>query len=107
MRFGRWHALEEAAAEAPTGAGVYQVRIASGLVSYPTGKSAMIHYAAADDVRQEVTALAVRHAGRDWLVRFAEELSPREAADPGGILRDLVASFARRFGAPPDLKRAR
>jgi|SRR5690606_1326425 len=101
MRFGRWHRLDEAAAHAPAGPGVFQVRVASGLLDYPTGKSAMIHYAAAGDVARAVAELAAAHPGRDWLCRFAEEMSPREKADPGAILADLLASFRRRFGAEP------
>lgn len=101
MRFGRWHRLDEAAAAAPPGPGVYQVRVASGLLDYPTGKSAMIRYGAARDLRAAASELARAHPGRDWLCRFSEEMSAREAADPDAIVAELVAAFRRRFGAPP------
>lgn len=101
MRFGRWHRLDEAAAAAPPGPGVYQVRVASGLLDYPTGKSAMIRYGAAPDLRAAASELARAHPGRDWLCRFSEEMSAREAADPDAIVAELVAAFRRRFGAPP------
>ena len=58
MRFGRWHRLDRAAAEAPSAPGVLQVKIASGLIDYPTGKSAMIRYGAAPDVKAAVADIA-------------------------------------------------
>lgn len=103
MRFGRWHRLDQAAAEAPAGPGVFQVKIASGLIDYPTGKSAMIHYGAARDVRSAVSDLARAYAGRDWMCRFSEEMTAREAADPDAMLADLLVTFRRRFGAPPSV----
>jgi hypothetical protein len=101
MRFGRWHRLDEAAAAAPAAPGVFQLKIAAGLIDYPTGKSAMIHYGAARDLRQVVAELARVNPGREWMCRFSEEMSAREAADPDAIVAELVATFRRRFGAPP------
>lgn len=101
MRFGRWHRLDEAAAAAPAGPGVFQVKVAHGLIDYPTGKSAMIRYGAARDLRRAATELAREHPGRDWLCRFSEEMTAREAADPDAIVAELLASFRRRFGAAP------
>ena len=101
MRFGRWHRLEHAAAEAPAGPGVFQIKVAQGLIDYPTGKSAMIRYGAARDLRAAVVELARAHPGRDWMCRFSEEMSAREAADPDAIVAELEAAFRRRFGAPP------
>lgn len=101
MRFGRWHRLDHAAAEAPAGPGVFQLKIAKGLIDYPTGKSAMIRYGAARDLRQAVADIARDNPGRDWLCRFSEDLSAREAADPDGIVAGLLAQFRRRFGALP------
>lgn len=99
--FGRWIPLDQAAAQAPPGAGVYQVKLARGLVSYPTGKSAMIHYGAAPDLCREMAELAAAHTGREWMCRFGEGLTPREVAAPDGIVQELVDRFRRRFGAPP------
>jgi hypothetical protein len=101
MRFGRWHRLGEAAAEAPSAPGVFQVKVASGLIAYPTGRSAMIRYGAARDLKSAVAELARAHPDRDWMCRFSEEMSAREAADPDAILADQLAAFRRRFGAPP------
>lgn len=102
MAFGRWHRLDEAAAHAPDGPGVFQVRLAQGLIDYPTGRSAMIHYGSAADVRAAVAALAREHAGREWLCRFADPATtPQAAAAPGTMVAELLAQFRRRFGAPP------
>jgi hypothetical protein len=100
-RFGRWYRLQVAAAHAPPGPGVFQVRLAHGLVVYPTGRSAMVHYEASADLPGAVRRFAQLHEGRDWLCRFAEDLSARDAADPDGMVAGLLASFRRRFGAPP------
>ena len=77
------------------------MRLARGLIDYPTGKSAMIRYGASDDVRAALVALAAAHPDTPWLCRHAEEL-PR-TADPTALLCDLVSRFRRRFGAEPGL----
>jgi hypothetical protein len=102
MSFGRWHPLDDAAAHAPDGPGVYQVRLARGLVDYPTGKSAMIQYGAALDLRAAVAELARAHPGCEWLCRFADRTTaPEMASAPDAMLAQLVTAFRRRFGAPP------
>jgi hypothetical protein len=102
MSFGRWYPLDEAAAHAPAGPGVYQVRLARGLLAYPTGRSAMIQYGAAADVKAAVADLARAHAGREWLCRFADEAGATAAANaPDAMLAELLSAFRRRFGAPP------
>ena len=104
MAFGRWYPLDEAADNAPAGPGVLQVRLASGLIDYPTGKSAMIHYEAAADLSQAVAALARAHPTRDWLCRFADTAPGTGAApEANAMLNELLTSFRRRFGAPPAL----
>lgn len=102
MSFGRWYPLDDAAAHAPDGPGVYQVRLAHGLVDYPTGKSAMIQYGAAADLRAAVAELARTHPGCEWLCRFADRTTAPEAASaPDAMLAQLMSVFRRRFGAPP------
>lgn len=105
MRFVPWYPLAEASRHAPSSPGVYQVRVEKGLIEYPTGKSAMIHYGAARDVRQAVSELADAHPAAPWLCRHAVELSPQEEADPEEALERLLDRFRRRFGAPPTLPR--
>ena len=102
MGFGRWFPLDEAASHAPAGPGVFQVRLARGLIDYPTGRSAMIHYGAAGDLRAAVAELAREHAGREWLCRFADpDGAGSAAAAPDAMLAGLMTAFQRRFGAPP------
>lgn len=95
--FGRWYPLREAAAHAPAASGVLQLRLATGLRDYPRGKSAMLHYAAADDVRAAAIALAVAHPEVDWLCRHTEGA----VADPWALVADLLRMFMVRFGAAP------
>lgn len=99
MRFGSWYPLAEAGDLAPAGAGILQLRLASGLLDYPTGKSAMVWYQHAADVRAAALALAAAHAGMDLVCRHLIEIDP--ATDLGGFHAKLLAEFVRRFGTPP------
>jgi hypothetical protein len=99
VRFCPWYPLAAAAAHAPAGEGVLQLRLATGLVDYPTGKSAMVHYEHAADVRARAAELAAALAGRDLLCRHLEA----EAADFAAFHAKVRAEFVRRFGAPPAL----
>ena len=97
MRFCPWYALADAAAHAPGAPGVLQLRLVDGLLDYPRGKSAMVHYAHADDVRAAAVALAASHANRTLLCRHVEL---EHAAAFHAKVRD---EFIRRFGSPPVL----
>lgn len=99
MEFGRWYPLGDAATHAPAGPGVLQVRVRTGLVDYPRGKSAMVHYAATDDVRATAQALAAAHPGADWLCRHLIDLADPAAAP--AIAARLIRDFAARFGRAP------
>ncbi|WP_428263270.1 hypothetical protein [Haliangium sp.] len=107
MQFCPWYPLAAAAEHAPASPGIYQVRVEHGrLLEYPRGKSAMVHYGHAVDLRAAALALAAQHRNRGWLCRHAllgpDDLDPRERAlGPERIFADLVAAFARRFGVPP------
>jgi hypothetical protein len=101
VKFGRWYPLVDAASQAPGGPGVFQVRVADGLLDYPRGKSAMVHYEAAADVRAAAVAFAARHRDRDWLCRHTIEMTADEAAGADGLAARLVRDFATRFGQPP------
>jgi len=96
MRFCPWYSLADAAAHAPSSRGVLQIRVADGLLDYPTGKSAMLHYELADDVR----AAALKYPIQPGLLcRHTVELS---AADDLGSFHDrLLRDFRARFGALP------
>ncbi len=95
MRFCTWRPLAEAAADAPAAPGVYQVRVGSGLIDYPTGKSAMVHYGAADDVAAAIADYAARHPDRPWLCRHAAQ------TEPDRHLARLLARFEQQFGLVP------
>src|SRR5262245_36119061 len=69
VRFCPWYPLADAAAHTPAAEGVLQLRVAEGLLEYPQGKSAMVHYEHAKDVRAAATVLAARHAGEALLCR--------------------------------------
>jgi hypothetical protein len=79
---------------------VLQLRVAEGLLDYPTGKSAMVHYEYATDVRAAATALAVQHPGRSLLCRHLE-IGPGEAVDLEAFHAKVRDEFVRRFGSPP------
>jgi hypothetical protein len=96
VRFCPWYPLADAAARAPAGEGVLQLRIADGLVDYPRGKSAMVRYVYAADARAAAAELAAR--GGDLLCRHLEV---EAGARPADVHARLHAEFVRRFGAPP------
>ncbi len=103
MRFVPWYALADAAERAPASPGMFQVRVRAGLIDYPRGKSAMIHYGFGEDVRAAAAAFSAAHPGVDWLCRHAEDISPREIGDPEALCRRYIEQFRARFGAPPTL----
>ncbi len=104
MRFGPWYPLAAAAAHAPATEGVLQLRVADGLVDYPRGKSAMVHYEHAADVRAAALALGERFASRGLLCRHLE-IEPGDAVDFAATYAKLRGEFVRRFGAAPGAPR--
>jgi hypothetical protein len=99
VRFGPWYPLAEAEAQAPAGEGVLQVRLATGLLDYPRGKSAMVHYAHAPDLRAAARALAAAHPGEALVCRHLIEVP--DATDLAAFCAKLRAEFVRRFGRVP------
>jgi hypothetical protein len=102
VRFGDWYPLSHAGDRAPATAGVLQLRLASGLVDYPRGKSAMMWYQHAPDVRAAAVQLAARWPGRDLVCRHLIEVS--EGVDLAAFCAKLRAEFVRRFGRAPELE---
>jgi hypothetical protein len=98
VRFGPWYLLAEAGDLAPPEEGVLQLRLARGLLDYPTGKSAMVAYRHAPDVRAEARALARVCAG-ELLCRHLIEIP--EATDLAAFCAKLREDFVRRFGRAP------
>ncbi|HEU0034786.1 MAG TPA: hypothetical protein VFQ53_29380 [Kofleriaceae bacterium] len=99
MRFGPWYPLADAGAQAPAAEGVLQLRVATGLLDYPRGKSAMVWYEHTPDVRASALALARTHAGDDLWCRHLIEIEP--ATDLAAFCAKLREEFVRRFGAVP------
>jgi len=108
LQFSRWFELTQdgVAAYAPTGPAALQVRRASGLHDYPSGKSAMIWYGYAATNAREVlekvfteelqTPGLTEHGAQEF--RFIEgEEEARES------LEKVASKFHRRFGSPPVL----
>ena len=105
VRFGPWYPLAEAAAHAPAIAGVLQLRLATGLIDYPRGKSAMVWYAYEQDLRAAALALATTHEPAGLVCRHLIEID--EATDLPAFCEKLRAEFVRRFGAVPELEALR
>jgi hypothetical protein len=98
VRFCPWYPLSDAAEHIPDGEGVLQVRIAEGLLDYPTGKSAMVWYAYARDLRAAAQALATAHP-KGFLCRHLEEADA--GVDLAAFHAKVREEFVRRFGAEP------
>ena len=98
MEFCRWYPLADAGDHTPEGEGVLQIRVASGLVEYPRGKSAMVLYAHAPALRAAARDLAAAHAGKDLWCRHLIEVDA--GVDLATFCAKLRSDFERRFGAP-------
>jgi hypothetical protein len=105
MRFGPWYPLSDARDHAPAAEGVWQVRLATGLLDYPRGKSAMVHYGYATDVLAAVQAWAAAHGADGLVCRHLIEID--RSTDLMAFYAGLADDFLRRFGAPPRLDRDR
>ena len=93
--FVHWYPLREAGQHAPACRGVFQIRMASGLLHYPSGKSAMAHYGSAENLCDEILRLAAEHGEVDFLCRHQSSEQP-------AVLLELVRTqFERRFGTAP------
>ncbi|HEU4732678.1 MAG TPA: hypothetical protein VFT22_32505 [Kofleriaceae bacterium] len=99
MRFGPWYPLAEARDRTPPGEGVLQLRLASGLEEYPRGKSAMVHYEHAADLRAAAVAWAAAHGAEGIVCRHLIETEP--ATDLAAFCAKLRDDFVRRFGESP------
>lgn len=100
MRFCPWYPLASAGEHAPDAEGVLQLRVAEGLLEYPTGKSAMVHYEHAANVRARATVLATEHVGEALLCRHLE-IEGAERVDLAAFHAKVREEFVRRFGSAP------
>jgi hypothetical protein len=101
MRFCPWYPLADAIGRVPEGGAVLQLRLVEGLVDYPRGKSAMVHYELVEDARAAAATLAARFAGRDLLCRHLD--LEGESVDLAAFHAKVTSEFVRRFGAPPSM----
>lgn len=101
MRFGLWYPLAAAADHAPAEPGILQLRLAAGLLDYPLGKSAMVHYAEVPDVRAAALALASAHGDRAANLVCRHLIEIPAATDLGTFYAKLRGEFVRRFGTEP------
>lgn len=105
-RFTDWLPLPEGEREAPQEEGVFQVRVAEGLLRYPNGRSAMVFYGRAGDLRGGVRLFRERLLpGLEWA---EPELRVRWFAEPDAAQRmeQLLRRFEQRFGGLPHGNRA-
>ena len=106
VRFCPWYPLAAAATHAPEGEGVLQLRVAEGLLAYPHGKTAMVHYEHARDVRAVALALAAAHAeGRELWCRHLDLEGERDV-DLAAFHAKVLGEFVRRFGCAPSFEYA-
>lgn len=101
MRFGPWYPLSEAGEHAPAAPGILQVRLATGLVDYSRGKSAMVWYEHAQDVRSAARVLAAQRLPSPALLVCRHLIEIPEATDLAAFCAKLREEFVRRFGSPP------
>ncbi len=93
--FVHWYSLRDAGKHAPRGPGVFQIRIPHGLIDYPSGKSAMVHYSLAQDLHDEIARIAALHDELDFLCRH------QSSPEPAVLLEFVQSQFLRRFGTVP------
>ncbi|CAN5457395.1 hypothetical protein BH11MYX1_BH11MYX1_40150 [soil metagenome] len=100
MRFCPWYPLSEAATRVPAGESVLQLRVAEGLIDYPRGKSAMVHYAHTLDAVTVAVALAWTYRDLDLWCRHLELEGDRDV-DLSAFHGKLLHESVRRFGRAP------
>lgn len=84
----------------PAGESVLQLRVAEGLIDYPSGKSAMVHYAHTVDAVAVAAALARTYRDRGLWCRHLEREGDRDS-DLALFHAKLLQDFVRRFGRAP------
>ena len=104
VRFCPWYPLADAAAHTPAAEGVLQLRVAEGLLDYPRGKTAMVHYEHARDVRAVALALAAAHPAPPALWCRHLDLEGASDVDLAAFHANVLAEFVRRFGCAPSFE---
>ena len=93
--FVHWYPLEDGAAHAPSGPGVFQIRVCDGLIRYPKGRSAMVAYGAGSDLSALVGEIAREKEKGQFLCRH------QSSQAPDVLLAFVLAQFEQRFGTQP------
>ncbi|MFQ5748310.1 MAG: hypothetical protein ACE5H3_02500 [Planctomycetota bacterium] len=106
-RFGDWAELAAAAEEAPPAPGIFQVRAKAGLLRYPRGRSAMLFYGAAPDLRAGVAVFRSEAVSHWEEPETALWIRWKPAREPEALLRAYLDLFRSRFGALPARNPAR
>ncbi len=104
MKFGEWYPLSTSGDRAPAGEGVLQLRLATGLLDYPRGKSAMVWYEHSRDVKTAAGALGVRFANKGLVCRHLIEVDA--GVDLAAFCAKLREDFERRFGMVPHFEQS-
>lgn len=103
-RFSGWYPAADALQYTPRAPGVFQVRKQRGLLAYPQGKSAMIRYGHAVDMRaaleREMAHWRTNPAHTKWLCRH--QVVDDEAAAKA-LYQQVLGRFVTRFGSPPQV----
>lgn len=101
-RFCQWYPLADARARSPDAPGVFQVKVRGSLLSYPRGKSAMVHYGYGDALSSAVARTVATLGSHSEAARF---VCRHQITDDHGaaetLYRSVLDQFVRRFGQPP------
>ena len=101
-RFCPWYALSDIPERTPQAPGVYQLRRRAGLISYPRGKSAMVQYGHAGNMRAALVKIASAHAPHtDLEALFCRHQRVEDERAAEALHAELRTRFVRRFGADP------
>jgi len=92
--FVHWYLLAESSM-APAASGMFQIRVKSGLIDYPTGKSAMVYYGCAENMQLEISQIAAQREAENFLCRH------QSTNEPAVLLERMQDRFRKRFGVLP------
>ena len=95
MNFCPWYALSTSGMRAPREAGVFQVKVIAGLVEYPGGKSAMVHYGHGSDLLAVTNAFDREYPDNAWVCRHVVDANHERRFER------VLDQFVTRFGARP------
>lgn len=101
--FCPWYPLTEALDFIPKQSGILQIKQKSGLIEYPTGKSAMVLYAFGDDLNKELNVALTgfeSHSRGNYMCRHGLEMTGHDRKK----FEELLLRFDKRFGRMPLLQ---